>query len=146
MFCAKESDKRLSDFDYEKCLKFLWTKLDIKDIAIEEKCKYELQYYGYIATFDNTSNKNLWIVVDSEVRGKSKNHLTTLQNLNNGEKKIVKTKNKFYIENPYEIGDILNIRAFSKEGKWIFPTDGSKPQQSCTQFEEFLNDYRKEEK
>ena len=45
--------------------------------------------------------------------------MVELYRINNGEKKSVKMRANVFAENPIKKGDLLDILAFNKEGKWI---------------------------
>ena len=44
--------------------------------------------------------------------------------------------------NPFKIGDLLDIPCFNKEGKWILDNNTGKWARSSTQFEDILNNYK----
>lgn len=144
MFCEKETEKQFSGFDSYKCLTELWNKAEDIDISIKEKVKYQLQYFGYIDLIDDTVSKNLWIVVSINERGK--NRYINLYNLNSGEIVLAKIKKPIFDSVPFVEGDILSIKGFAQEGKWIFNNDNEKWEQSQTIFDTMLVNYEIEEK
>ena len=144
MFCEKETEKQFSGFDSYKCLTELWKKAEDTDISIKEKVKYQLQYFGYIDLIDNTVSKSLWIVVSINERGK--NRYINLYNLNSGEMVSAKIKKPIFDSAPFVEGDILSIKGFAQEGKWIFNNENEKWEQSQTMFDTMLVNYEIEEK
>lgn len=91
-------------------------KLPDDDISLKDKIQYQLQYFGYIDITDSKENNLMWYVVDINDKGKSK--WVDLYRMNNGENKKVKIKNSIFDNKPFEIGRILNIPSFEREGRW----------------------------
>lgn len=139
-FCAKETEKQYSGFDSEKCLRDLFDKIANKDISIKEKAGYQLQYFGYVDLKDSSFEPEFWLVLDFKEYGKNK--MVELYRINNGEKKSVKMRANVFAENPIKKGDLLDILAFNKEGKWIKNSQTGKWERSGTTFEDFLNNYK----
>ena len=139
-FCAKETEKQYSGFDSEKCLRDLFDKIADQDISIKEKAGYQLQYFGYVDLKDSSFEPEFWLVLDFKEYGKNK--MVELYRINNGEKKSVKMRANVFAENPIKKGDLLDILAFNKEGKWIKNSQTGKWERSGTTFEDFLNNYK----
>lgn len=138
-FCNKETDKQYSGFDSYKCLSDLINKLPNEDISLKDKIQYQLQYFGYIDVKDSKENNLMWYVVDINDKGKSK--WIDLYRMNNGENKKVKIKNSIFDNKPFEIGRILNIPSFEREGKWTLDRETEKWERSTTQFDDFIVNY-----
>ena len=138
-FCNKETDKQYSGFDSYKCLSDLIGKLPDDDISLKDKIQYQLQYFGYIDITDSKENNLMWYVVDINDKGKSK--WIDLYRINNGENKKVKIKNSIFDNKPFEIGRILNIPSFEREGKWTLDRETEKWERSTTQFDDFIVNY-----
>lgn len=142
-FCSKETEKQYSGFDSIACLHSLFDKLDNIEIPIKEKVNYQLQYYGYINIIDNKVDNHFWVACD--IKDRSKNKFVDLYQISTGKKFKVKVRNGVFSQNPFKVGDILQILSFSKEGKWILNSETQKWEKSCTVFEDILNSYRVEE-
>ena len=142
-FCSKETEKQYSGFDSIACLHSLFDKLDNIEIPIKEKVNYQLQYYGYINIIDNKVDNHFWVARD--IKDRSKNKFVDLYQISTGKKFKVKVRNGVFSQNPFKVGDILQILSFSKEGKWILNSETQKWEKSCTVFEDILNSYRVEE-
>lgn len=138
-YCSKETDKQYSGFDSYKCLSDLINKLPNEDISLKDKIQYQLQYFGYIDIKDSKENNLMWYVVDINDKGKSK--WIDLYRINNGENKKVKIKNSIFDNKPFEIGRILNIPSFEREGKWTLDRETEKWERSTTQFDDFIVNY-----
>ena len=138
-YCSKETDKQYSGFDSYKCLSDLIGKLPNDDISLKDKIQYQLQYFGYIDIKDSKENNLMWYVVDINDKGKSK--WIDLYRINNGENKKVKIKNSIFDNKPFEIGRILNIPSFEREGKWTLDRETEKWERSTTQFDDFIVNY-----
>lgn len=138
-FCNKETDKQYSGFDSYKCLNDLISKLPDDDISLKDKIQYQLQYFGYIDITDSNENNLMWYVVD--INEKSKSKVVDLYRINNGENKKVKIKNSIFDNKPFEVGKILNIPSFEREGKWILNKETENWERSDTQFEDFIVNY-----
>lgn len=138
-FCNKETDKQYSGFDSYKCLSDLINKLPNEDISLKDKIQYQLQYFGYIDIKDSKENNLMWYVVDINDKGKSK--WVDLYRMNNGENKKVKIKNSIFDNKPFEIGRILNIPSFEREGRWTLDRETEKWERSTTQFDDFIVNY-----
>lgn len=137
-YCAKETDKQYSGFDYEKCLVDLYSMLPNEDIPIKEKMNYQIAYYGYVDVIDENEDANIWFV--SDIENRSKNKFVSLYKICDGTKVQAKCKSKIFEANPFEIGDILQINNISNEGKWIKDEEGNWTR-STTDFENFLNSF-----
>ena len=142
-FCSKETEKQYSGFDSVACLHSLFDKLDNIEIPIKEKVNYQLQYYGYINIIDNKVDNHFWVVCD--IKDRSKNKFVDLYQISTGKKFKVKVRNGVFSQNPFKVGNVLQILSFSKEGKWILNSETQKWEKSCTVFEDILNSYRVEE-
>lgn len=138
-YCSKEKDKQYSGFDSYKCLSDLIGKLPDDDISLKDKIQYQLQYFGYIDITDSKENNLMWYVVDINDKGKSK--WIDLYRINNGENKKVKIKNSIFDNKPFEIGRILNIPSFEREGRWTLDRETEKWERSTTQFDDFIVNY-----
>lgn len=138
-YCSKETDKQYSGFDSYKCLSDLINKLPNEDISLKDKIQYQLQYFGYIDITDSKENNLMWYVVDINDKGKSK--WVDLYRMNNGENKKVKIKNSIFDNKPFEIGRILNIPSFEREGRWTLDRETEKWKRSTTQFDDFIVNY-----
>lgn len=138
-YCSKETDKQYSGFDSYKCLSDLIGKLPDDDISLKDKIQYQLQYFGYIDITDSKENNLMWYVVDINDKGKSK--WIDLYRINNGENKKVKIKNSIFDNKPFEIGRILNIPSFEREGRWTLDRETEKWERSTTQFDDFIVNY-----
>lgn len=138
-YCSKETDKQYSGFDSYKCLSDLINKLPNEDISLKDKIQYQLQYFGYIDIKDSKENNLMWYVVDINDKGKSK--WVDLYRMNNGENKKVKIKNSIFDNKPFEIGRILNIPSFEREGRWTLDRETEKWERSTTQFDDFIVNY-----
>lgn len=138
-YCSKETDKQYSGFDSYKCLSDLIGKLPDDDISLKDKIQYQLQYFGYIDITDSKENNLMWYVVDINDKGKSK--WVDLYRMNNGENKKVKIKNSIFDNKPFEIGRILNIPSFEREGRWTLDRETEKWERSTTQFDDFIVNY-----
>lgn len=137
-YCAKETDKQYSGFDYEKCLADLYSMLPNEDISIKEKMNYQVAYYGYVDVIDEETDISMWFVTDIETRGKNK--FVSLYRICDGAKSQVKCKNKVFEANSFAIGDILQVNSFINEGKWTKDEEG-KWIKSNTEFERFLSSF-----
>lgn len=138
-FCAKETEKQYSQFRDIEFLKYIWEKLPQKDLSQKEKISYELDYYGYIDTIDNTADVRLWVVSAIDLKGN--NYITKLYNVNNGKEEICKIRKRTYQDDKIKKGDFILLNGFSKEGKRY--KDGDEWKQSTEDFENILKNYRK---
>lgn len=138
-FCNKETAKQYKEFKDIEFLNYVWSKLPQEDITTKEKIKYELDYYGYIDTTDNTVDDKLWCVISTELRGN--NYITQLQNIYNGKQETCKIRKRIYQDNKIDKGDFILLRGFSLEG--VRFKDGEEWKQSQEVFENILKEYRK---
>lgn len=138
-YCAKETDKQYTGFDSYKCLSVLFNMLPNTDVSINTKIMSQITYYGYIDIIDTNQSNINWVVVSITERGKNK--IIDLYRIYDGEKRQVKIRNKIYEKNPFYIGDILEIKTFDREGKWIRNNETKEWIKSTTEFEDFLNEY-----
>lgn len=141
-FCSKETEKQYSGFDSISCLRSLFDKIEDKDISIREKINYQLQYYGYTNITDEKTPREYWVATDVSDRGKNK--FVELYQINTGNKFKVKIRGSVFSQNPFEIGNILQILSFNKEGKWIKNSETQEWEKSKTIFEDVLNNYKLE--
>lgn len=139
-FCSKETEKQYSGFDSISCLRSLFDKIEDKDISIREKINYQLQYYGYTNITDEKTPREYWVATDVSDRGKNK--FVELYQINTGNKFKVKIRGSVFSQNPFEIGNILQILSFNKEGKWIKNSETQEWEKSKTIFEDVLNNYK----
>lgn len=139
-FCEKETEKQYSGFNDIEFLNYVWDKLPQEDITTDEKIKYELEYYGYIDTIDNTADSRKWCVTSIELKGN--NYLCQLHNVFSGKQEQCKIRSYIYKNNIVNKGDFILFRGFSKEGKRYLDENG-KWQQSTEIFENILKEYRK---
>ncbi len=139
-FCSKETEKQYSGFDSISCLRSLFDKIEDKDISIREKINYQLQYYGYTNITDEKTPREYWVATDVSDRGKNK--FVDLYQINTGNKFKVKIRGSVFSQNPFEIGNILQILSFNKEGKWIKNSETQEWEKSKTIFEDVLNNYK----
>lgn len=138
-YCSKETDKQYSGFDSYKCLNDLYAKIEDKDVPLNDKLNYQLQYYGYIDIIDPESDKVTWLILDCKLRGK--NRIVELYRPNDGEKRVIKIRNKIFDNKPFDKGQILSIYTFNKEGKWKKDNETGEWTKSTTDFELIVNDY-----
>lgn len=68
---------------------------------------------------------------------KRQNKIIDLYRIYDGEKRQVKIRNKIYEKNPFYVGNILEIRTFDREGKWIKDNETKEWMKSTTEFEDF---------
>lgn len=139
-FCSKETEKQYSGFDSISCLRSLFDKIEDKDISIREKINYQLQYYGYTNITDEKTPREYWVATDVSDRGKNK--FVDLYQINTGNKFKVKIRGSVFSQNPFQIGSILQILSFNKEGKWIKNSETQEWEKSKTIFEDILNNYK----
>ena len=138
-YCNKETEKQYSGFDSYKCLNDLIDKLPNEDIPLKDKVQYQLQYFGYIDITDSNENNLMWYVVD--INEKGKNRWVDLYRISNGESKKVKIKNSIFDNKPFEVGKMLNIPSFEREGRWTLNKETEKWERSTTQFDDFIVNY-----
>lgn len=139
-YCSKETDKQYSGFDSYSCLAALFDKLPNTDISLKDKINYQLMYYGYTDIIDKRASQTIWTVLD--VKDRSKNKYIDLYRVATGEQTKVKMRVSTFDNNPFKIGDLLDIPCFNKEGKWILDNNTGKWARSSTQFEDILNNYK----
>lgn len=139
LFCEKETEKQLSGFNSYNCLVELWNRAEDTDIPIKDKIAYQLQYFGYIDIIDSSSSKDLWFVTDINDRGRNK--YIDLYQVSTGESISAKIKKQIFETTPFEKGDMLEIKSFSQEGKWILNNENQKWEQSQTMFDTILVNY-----
>lgn len=139
-YCSKETDKQYSGFDSYSCLTALFDKLPNTDISLKDKINYQLMYYGYTDIVDKRASQTIWVVLD--MKDRSKNKYIDLYRVATGEQTKVKMRVSTFDNNPFKIGDLLDIPCFNKEGKWILDNNTGKWARSSTQFEDILNNYK----
>lgn len=139
-YCSKETDKQYSGFDSYSCLAALFDKLPNTDISLKDKINYQLMYYGYTDIIDKRASQTIWTVLD--MKDRSKNKYIDLYRVATGEQTKVKMRASTFDNNPFKIGDLLDIPCFNKEGKWILDNNTGKWARSSTQFEDILNNYK----
>lgn len=139
-YCSKETDKQYSGFDSYSCLTALFDKLPNTDISLKDKINYQLMYYGYTDIVDKRASQTIWVVLD--MKDRSKNKYIDLYRVATGEQTKVKMRASTFDNNPFKIGDLLDIPCFNKEGKWILDNNTGKWARSSTQFEDILNNYK----
>lgn len=139
-YCSKETDKQYSGFDSYNCLTALFDKLPNTDISLKDKINYQLMYYGYTDIIDKRASQTIWVVLD--MKDRSKNKYIDLYRVATGEQTKVKMRANTFDNNPFKVGDLLEIPCFNKEGKWILDNNTGKWARSSTQFEDILNNYK----
>lgn len=138
-FCKKETAKQFSGFDNNKCLNYLFDKIPNEDEDVLTKCSNELKYYGYIGSNFEEINSKIYAVLDVNLRGKNK--MVEVQQLKTGNKETLKVKASEFNSQPFDKGDILNIKYISDENKWIYDREINKCVKSLTTFEKILKEY-----
>lgn len=138
-YCKKETDKQYTGFDSYTCLSILFNMLPDIDVSINQKLMSQITYYGYVDIIDKTQNNTNWVIVSIDERGKNK--IVKLYRIYDGIKKQVKVRNRIYEKNPFYVGDILEIKTFDREGKWMRDNETKEWIKSTTEFEDFLNEY-----
>ena len=109
--------KTYGKFDYDNALIDIWNDLEDKDITLNERLKYELEYLGYVKTQVNSITPEYAFVQEYEC--KFKNPKLTLYRLCNGDIEVVKVKRAKYDESPIQVGDIIKTIECSNEGRWF---------------------------
>ena len=108
----KETPKMYSEVDTVKLLTILIQNINVKKANILQRIQYQQEYLGYIEEIVNNVNGDYYYIQD--IKG---NYITGYQ-LNSGKIVKMKTRKKYFEENPFTINKIIKALKFNTENRW----------------------------
>lgn len=86
------------------------------DIYPDEKIRNEVKYLGHaITTVPHLTNEYVMVI---DINKKYTHPMVTLYQLNNGSIETIKVKNSLYIDNKFEVFDIIKVLDKKQDYKW----------------------------
>jgi hypothetical protein len=126
-YSAKKTKILYKDIDILGLLSEMIGGIEDISMSIKEQVKNELEYLGYVNYTNPNASDNFYIVVEVVTyKDKTKPYLL-LRKLNNGEELKTKIKDSnYFIENPVQLFDIVEVLEFKTqkkmknvEGAWV---------------------------
>ena len=122
----KITDKIYKDIDIISYIKEVSELLENKTLSVKEEVKFQVEFLEYTTVKYEQADSSLYIITEYKCyKDKSKPYIT-LRNLKTGEELKTKVKNnKYFVENPFKLFDILQVTNFKIQkkmknvgGKW----------------------------
>lgn len=116
-YCAKETDKQYSQFDYESYLKYIWGEIPDKELSLDVLLKAQLYFVGTLSYTDDRLS-NVYMVIDHKVFSDVTKPYLVLYNLGSGEQIKTKITNAgLYSSNPIGLYSIIQVLRWKESYK-----------------------------
>lgn len=111
---ARETEKQFRDIDTKGLFEELCNTLEDKDISLKDKIQYELEYQN-IVDYTNPKLKNYAYVLKTNLKYSPK---VKLYWFCDGSIEVCKISKQKYINNPVDVGDIIQVLNIKKKFKY----------------------------
>lgn len=114
-YAGKTTDKMYTQVDVLGLMKEICETIWYEETTLKDHFKYELEYLGYITSFDPSADKKLYCVIDVIIRKTL--IIIKLYEINSGKTREVKMWSKQYAMNPICKNQMINIYKIDKKNK-----------------------------
>ncbi len=117
-YCNKETEKLYKDINMIGYINEIAQTIENKSLSVKEQIQYEMQYLEYITYTNSKVSNTLYYVYEFKTyKNKTKPYLL-LYNLRNGITLKTKiTEGRKFLENPFKLGNLINIKKFKDKNK-----------------------------
>ena len=108
-YCAKETAKQYTQFDYEKYLQDVWNQIDDRDLPLDTLLKAQMYFIGNLY-YVNEKLSNVYMITELKTYNDVAKPYLTLYDLSTGEEIKTKiTNNSLYLSNPITMYSIIQV-------------------------------------
>lgn len=118
---ARETEKQFRDIDNQGLFNELYETIENKPMPVREQIQAQLELLGYV-NYTNPKLQGLYFVQDINTKYSPR---ITLYDLSDGELQVMKIQSKAYGNNPFSVGDVIQIlykeqrnKSQKIDGKW----------------------------
>lgn len=116
LFCGKETEKQVSEFDSLGYLRYIWDEITDKNLPLTSLLQAELYWIGKLS-YVNPRLKNTYIVTSFKLYGSNQPYIS-IYNLENGEEQSTKITNEgIYMSNPFKLYSVIQITKWREQYK-----------------------------
>lgn len=117
MYCAKETDKQYSQFDYKAYLEFIWNEIPDTNVPLDDILKAQLYFIGTLSYVDERLS-NVYMVTEFKYYNDVAKPYLVLYNLGTGEQIKTKITNAgLYMSNPINLYSIIQVLKWKESYK-----------------------------
>lgn len=114
-FSQKSTPKVIKFEDTLPLIKHLASTIELPKTTIFDHINYELECLGYIQTTMPDVIEDIYVA--TAIKGKQ-SRIVTLYQLNSGATTSAKVRGKLFNSNPFDVGQIINIKEWANDFKW----------------------------
>ncbi len=117
-YSDKKTEKLFKEINNKGLVDELARNVEDKPLSVKENIKYQLEYLQYIIYTNKKAPTTFYMVVEYKTFKDKRKPYVTLYNINTGDSVKTKVKNsKSFVENPFNLFDILKVEKFSSQYK-----------------------------